>query len=77
MRGVYAALLVGLAFVSAGCTMCASPYDYCGPLDVEGPCGQGEFLHRHNSVFSSTMPEVTVVDESPEGEFVVEESPYE
>ena len=40
VRTVFACSLLVLVAASAGCRMCASPYDYCGPTST-GECGQG------------------------------------
>ncbi len=37
-RTLLGLLLVGLALTACGCRMCASPYDYCGPM-CDGCCG--------------------------------------
>lgn len=38
-RAGFAGLLLGLIVLSAGCRMCAHPYDYCGPTFTGGgPC---------------------------------------
>ena len=38
-RTWFAWILVSLVAVTAGCAMCASPYDYCGPT-FTGECGE-------------------------------------
>ena len=40
VRTVFACSLLVLVAATAGCRMCASPYDYCGPTST-GECGQG------------------------------------
>lgn len=32
---------LGLLALAAGCTLCASPYDYCGPTFTGEGCGDG------------------------------------
>ncbi len=39
VRTIHVVALVALIAVTAGCTMCAHPYDYCGPT-FTGDCGQ-------------------------------------
>ncbi|NQU22338.1 MAG: hypothetical protein HQ567_13745 [Candidatus Nealsonbacteria bacterium] len=39
VRTVFACSLLILIAASTGCRMCASPYDYCGPVSTDG-CGQ-------------------------------------
>jgi hypothetical protein len=45
MRRVLAFSIVTLGAMilatSGGCRMCASPYDYCGPVVDSGDCGSG------------------------------------
>ncbi len=36
-RTILAGCLIGLLAISAGCKMCAHPYDYCGPT-FDGGC---------------------------------------
>lgn len=36
-RTTFAGIGIGLLVLAAGCTMCAHPYDYCGPV-YDGPC---------------------------------------
>jgi hypothetical protein len=51
-----------LVALSAGCTMCDGPYDYCGPL-YTGECGQTcNPMARAHSVLSPTF-EPTVSQE--------------
>jgi len=45
--------------VTAGCRMCASPYDYCGPT-YTGECGSCDPNYREGSRFSS--PESVIYD---------------
>ncbi len=40
VRTIFACCLLVLVASMAGCRMCASPYDYCGPTSME-ECGQG------------------------------------
>lgn len=39
IRAILAICVVTLTAVTAGCTMCAHPFDYCGPT-FTGECGQ-------------------------------------
>jgi len=50
-RFLVAGCLVSLVAASSGCMMCASPYDYCGPVVSEG-CGPActDPLYRAGSV---------------------------
>ena len=36
VRTIFACCLLVLVASMAGCRMCASPYDYCGPTSMEG-----------------------------------------
>lgn len=50
MRTVSGILVCGLLSLASGCRMCASPYDYLGPVD---DCSAGGFAgwdYRRNSV---------------------------
>jgi hypothetical protein len=66
--------LLGLA-VSTGCTICQSPYDYCGPAYREG-AGPGDFNYRRGSVLtpgSELAPAAQLEDVQPKIEPVPEE----
>jgi hypothetical protein len=54
-RALFALTLVGLVALS-GCTLCCSPYDYCGPTFTGGdgqPCDPNA---RAGSILSGGMP---------------------
>jgi hypothetical protein len=38
VRSAFALAAVALATLTAGCRMCAHPYDYCGPVLSQGDC---------------------------------------
>jgi len=63
-RSVLGWIAVGLVVGLSGCTMCASPYDDCGPVH-EGMCGSGCGAEsRAGSVLSGAslaMPESEAV----------------
>jgi hypothetical protein len=46
------ATLLGLSLLSAGCTMCCHPYDYCGPVYDGGQCSN----ERAGSVLDGSGP---------------------
>ena len=52
VRTMFAWSVVVLVGMTAGCRMCASPYDYCRPT-FTGECGQGCFPNaREGSILS-------------------------
>jgi len=51
IRTMLAWSVVVLVAVTAGCRMCASPYDYCGPT-YTGECGSCDPYYREGSRFS-------------------------
>lgn len=42
----------GLLLLSAGCSMCAHPYDDCGPVYTDGDCSNCMPLARTNSILA-------------------------
>ncbi len=78
-RAVIAWAGIGLLLMAAGCTMCAHPYDYCGPV-VDGPCGCScDPLARAGSILSgggagAMVEGEQVVGESISGQPLVEQA---
>jgi hypothetical protein len=70
---------IGLMLLAAGCTMCAHPYDYCGPV-VDGPCACScDPLARSGSILSGGGPGAMVeggqmVGQSIDGQALVEQA---
>ncbi len=57
--------LVALALALTGCSMCQSPFDYCGP--VAGPDGRPncDFCARHTSAFHPMEGDAETAPEGP------------
>ena len=60
-RTLLGLLLVGLALTACGCRMCASPYDYCGPL-CDGCCGGTCELNQPRAGEISVMVEPRLLE---------------
>ena len=55
-RALYGWALVGLVALSSGCTMCAHPFDYCGPtVTAEEAASCGENAPRAGSILSHAV----------------------
>jgi len=56
-RFIAVAVIVFIA--SAGCHMCASPYDYCSPVveSYDGPEGDGAWSDSGSEMASRNMPQ--------------------
>jgi hypothetical protein len=50
-RSILTWAAASLLLLAAGCTMCAHPYDNCGPVFIEGDCTNCNPLARMNSIF--------------------------
>lgn len=70
-RKTAASILCGLVAIAAGCRMCASTHDSCGPM-CKGECGgHGDAIARAGSILSGkvTPPE--------SGQLMDEQIPYD
>jgi hypothetical protein len=59
VRSTFAWTVVTLATLTSGCRMCASPYDYCGPIFTGGDCQQCMPNFREGSILSPAAPLVS------------------
>ena len=77
-RALLSVAALALLAPGAGCTTCASPYDYCGPT-FSGECGDGcDFHARRGSVFAPADIAVTtgeVMVSEPAAEMYGEPTP--
>ena len=55
-----AGCLLAIAAGLIGCSMCQSPYDYCGPTVGPGGAPEAGFMDRKNSILSQGAPLVSV-----------------
>ena len=54
--------VVGLIALATGCTMCAHPYDYCGPTFM-GQCGESCAPDaRAGSILSDTIEPISDIE---------------
>lgn len=74
-RTTIAWITLSLAAIAAGCRMCASPFDYCGPTFTGQCCEECLSTARAGSILSGHMPPVP--DDGYLGEgFYLEEGLY-
>ena len=69
-RTALALAAVGLIAFSSGCTMCCSPYDYCGPTFTGGPGESCCPSARAGSVLSGGIVEPTLEAEIPPDQII-------
>ena len=70
VRTVLACSLAALLALTAGCRMCAHPYDYCGPTYTGAPGESCDAKARRGSILSSPTGAFTVA--AADAEAVVE-----
>jgi len=69
--------LLSLLIAAGGCRMCASPYDYCGPVVDSDCCGypgggpamagnHGAAYYENAPAANGTPTEATVIDGNPD-----------
>ena len=71
-RTTLASITLSLVAMAAGCRMCASPYDYCGPVFTDGGCGPCGAV-RAGSILSGTMEPIAEGPIIPGAEILSEE----
>ena len=88
VRSVFALTAAGLLVLTAGCRMCAHPYDYCGPTVTGEGCQECLPTARACSILSpgvgaccdsevvpetlDAVPDAQIVDTSPKLEQPIE-----
>jgi len=55
IRTFFACCVLGLLAVSSGCTMCAHPFDYCGPTFMPGGPVRCDPDARRGSILSPSL----------------------
>ncbi len=63
-RRWFACFAVGLLAAAAGCTMCANPYDECGPMSKGRNGGQCRGTARAGSILSAPTDSSMIVPSS-------------
>lgn len=69
-RTLFALAIVALAVLTTGCTMCADPYDYCGPTFTGQDCRQCMPNARSGSILAAGAPVAAGPEAVPDEEVV-------
>jgi hypothetical protein len=74
-RALYVWATAGLLLLSAGCSMCGHPYDYCGPVAGDGNCMNCDTRTRSGSILAPTGAGVVQSGEVQPGQVIQEGAP--